>query len=69
MFKKGFLTEREKYVLDGYFRAANYVSACQLYLMDNPLLRRPLSTSDIKPRLVGHWGTVPGQNFIITHFL
>ena len=67
MFKKGFLTEREKYVLDGYFRAANYVSACQLYLMDNPLLRRPLSTSDIKPRLVGHWGTVPGQNFIITH--
>ena len=61
------LTESEIYKLDGYFRAANYLSVGQLYLLDNPLLRRPLDISDIKPKLVGHWGTVPGQNFIITH--
>ena len=54
-------------VLDGYFRAANYLSACQLYLLDNPLLRRPLEKKDIKRKIVGHWGTVPGQNFIYTH--
>ena len=62
------LTEREIYKLDGYFRAANYLSVGQLYLLDNPLLNRPLTTSDVKSTLVGHWGTVPGQNFIITHF-
>lgn len=53
--------------LDGYFRAANYLSACQLYLLDNPLLTRKLEKSDIKKKIVGHWGTVPGQNFIYTH--
>ena len=61
------LSERELYKLDGYFRAANYLSVGQLYLLDNPLLNRPLTLDDIKPKLVGHWGTVPGQNFIITH--
>ena len=59
------MTELER--LDGYFRAANYISACQLYLLDNPLLKRPLKASDIKKKIVGHWGTVPGQNFIYTH--
>ena len=53
--------------LDAYFRACNYLSACQLYLLDNPLLKRPLKITDIKKKLVGHWGTVPGQNFIYTH--
>ncbi len=53
--------------LDGYFRAANYLSLGQLYLLDNPLLRNPLTLDDVKVNVVGHWGTVPGQNFIITH--
>lgn len=59
------MTELEK--LDGYFRAVNYLSAGQLYLLDNPLLKRPLKKDDIKKKIVGHWGTVPGQNFIYTH--
>ncbi len=59
------MTELER--IDGYFRAANYLSACQLYLLDNPLLKRPLKKEDIKKKIVGHWGTVPGQNFIYTH--
>ena len=50
--------------MDKYWRAANYLTACQLYLLDNPLLERPLSASDIKRKIVGHWGTCPGQNFI-----
>lgn len=54
-------------IIDAYFRAANYLSACCLYLKDNPLLERPLKESDLKEKLVGHWGTVPGQNFIYTH--
>lgn len=53
--------------IDGYWRAANYLSVGQLYLWDNPLLRRPLALADIKPLLVGHWGTTPGQNFIYAH--
>ena len=53
--------------LDKYFNAANYLSAAQLYLLDNPLLLRPLKQEDIKPRIVGHWGTVPGQNFVYAH--
>ena len=54
--------------LDLYWRAANYLSVGQIYLYGkNPLLRRPLEISDIKPRLLGHWGTVPGQNFIYCH--
>ncbi len=54
--------------LDGYWRAANYLSAAQLYLLDNPLLRdHELCAEDIKKKLVGHWGTVPGQNFVYAH--
>ncbi len=53
--------------MDMYFRATNYLSVGQLYLMDNPLLKRPLQISDIKPKIVGHWGTAPGQNFIYVH--
>ena len=53
--------------VDKYFRAANYLSVGQLYLLDNPLLKRPLKKEDIKSKVVGHWGTVPGQNFIYTH--
>lgn len=59
------MTEIER--LDAYFRTANYLSACQLYLLDNPLLKRPLKKEDIKKKIVGHWGTVPGQNFVYTH--
>ena len=59
------LSEIDK--LDAYWRASNYLSACQLYLLDNPLLERPLTKNDIKKKIVGHWGTVPGQNFIYTH--
>ncbi len=54
-------------LLDKYWRAANYVSAAQLYLMDNPLLRSPIKMEQLKPRIVGHWGTVPGQNFVWAH--
>ena len=62
-----YLTKEELISIDGFFRAANYLSCAQLYLLDNPLLRKPLTLNDIKPRLVGHWGTAPGQNFIYTH--
>jgi xylulose-5-phosphate/fructose-6-phosphate phosphoketolase len=54
--------------MDAYWRAANYLSVGQIYLLDNPLLRRPLQMEDIKPRLLGHWGTTPGLNFIYVHF-
>ncbi len=50
-----------------YFDAANYLSACQLYLLDNPLLENPLKQTDLKKKIVGHWGTVPGQNFVCAH--
>lgn len=53
--------------MDAYWRAANYLSAGQLYLLDNPLLKEPLKTEHLKRTIVGHWGTVPGQNFIYTH--
>jgi xylulose-5-phosphate/fructose-6-phosphate phosphoketolase len=53
--------------MDAWWRAANYLSAGQLYLLDNPLLREPLKPEHIKRKIVGHWGTVPGQNFIYTH--
>tara|TARA_R110001583_G_C5669213_1_gene410554 strand:+ start:9136 stop:11523 length:2388 start_codon:yes stop_codon:yes gene_type:complete len=53
--------------LDAYWRAANYVSVGQIFLWDNPLLRRPLALADVKPMLLGHWGTTPGQNFIYVH--
>jgi len=55
------------YKIDAYWRAANYLSVGQIYLYDNPLLREPLSMAHIKPLVVGHWGTVPGQNFIYVH--
>ena len=53
--------------LDAYWRAANYLSVGQIFLWDNPLLKRPLSLADVKPMLLGHWGTTPGQNFIYAH--
>ena len=53
--------------LDAYYRASNYLSVGQLYLLDNPLLKRPLEKKDIKKKIVGQWGTVPGQTFIYTH--
>ena len=53
--------------VDKYWNAANYLSACQLYLLDNPLLKRNLRNEDVKKKIVGHWGTVPGQTFIYTH--
>jgi xylulose-5-phosphate/fructose-6-phosphate phosphoketolase len=54
-------------LLDAYWRAANYLSVGQIYLLDNPLLREPLTLAHIKPRLLGHWGTTPGLNFIYAH--
>jgi xylulose-5-phosphate/fructose-6-phosphate phosphoketolase len=53
--------------MDAYWRAANYLSVGQIYLLDNPLLREPLRPEHIKPRLLGHWGTTPGQNFLYVH--
>ena len=53
--------------MDAYWRATNYLAAAQLYLLDNPLLREPLTREQVKKKIVGHWGTVPGQNFIYVH--
>ena len=53
--------------IDAYWRAANYLSVGQIYLLDNPLLREPLRVEHVKPRLLGHWGTTPGLNFVIAH--
>src|SRR5580698_9866238 len=53
--------------MDAYWRAANYLSVGQIYLKDNPLLERPLTLDDVKPRLLGHWGTTPGLNFLYVH--
>ncbi|MGN7293697.1 phosphoketolase family protein [Rhizobium sp. SAFR-030] len=61
------ITDQELGLMDRYWRAANYLSVGQIYLLDNPLLREPLKAEDIKPRLLGHWGTTPGLNFIYTH--
>ena len=61
------ITKEEIELLDKYFRAANYLSACQLYLLDNPLLEEKLEKKHIKKKIVGHWGTVPAQNFVYTH--
>jgi xylulose-5-phosphate/fructose-6-phosphate phosphoketolase len=61
------LTSTELDQLNKYFNATNYLAVGQLYLLDNPLLKRPLELKDVKPRPVGHWGTIPGQNFIFTH--
>ncbi len=59
------MTETER--IDLWWRAANYLSAAQLYLRDDPLLRRELEPGDVKQKIVGHWGTCPGQNFIYAH--
>ncbi len=61
------LSEDELRKIDAYWRAANYLSVGQIYLLDNPLLREPLNLAHIKPRLLGHWGTTPGLNFIYVH--
>ena len=61
------LSAAELHAIDAYWRAANYLSVGQIYLLDNPLLREPLSLEHIKPRLLGHWGTTPGLNFIYAH--
>lgn len=61
------LTKEELEVIDGYFRASNYISAACLYLKDNALLKRPLEFHDIKSKLVGHWGSAPAQNFLYAH--
>src|SRR5947208_7136038 len=53
--------------IDAYWRAANYLSVGQIYLLANPLLREPLKLEHVKPRLLGHWGTTPGQNFVYVH--
>ncbi|MDM9644821.1 phosphoketolase family protein [Rhizobium sp. S163] len=61
------INDAELALIDRYWRAANYLSVGQIYLMDNPLLREPLKPEHIKPRLLGHWGTTPGLNFIYAH--
>jgi xylulose-5-phosphate/fructose-6-phosphate phosphoketolase len=61
------LSERDVRKIDAYWRAANYLSVGQIYLYDNPLLTEPLRLEHIKPRLLGHWGTTPGLNFIYVH--
>ncbi len=65
--EKGPITDELLAKMDKYFRTVNYLSAAQLYLLDDPLLKRPLTAADIKKKIVGHWGTVPGQNFVYTH--
>ncbi|HEX9377360.1 MAG TPA: phosphoketolase family protein [Actinomycetota bacterium] len=61
------LSEEEVALLDAYWRAANYLSVGQIYLLENPLLRRPLEPEHVKSRLLGHWGTTPGLNFVYAH--
>ena len=61
------LTPELLHRMDAYWRAANYLSVGQIYLYDNPLLKRPLALADVKHMLLGHWGTTPGQNFIYVH--
>ncbi len=65
--KKRGVTPEELEQLDAWWRASNYLAASELYLLDNPLLREELKPEHIKRKIVGHWGTVPGQNFIYTH--
>ena len=61
------LSDEQTRLVDRYWRAANYLSVGQIYLLDNPLLREPLAAQHVKPRLLGHWGTSPGLNFIYAH--
>ncbi len=67
MSRRPALSPKEAALIDSYWRASNYLSACQLYLLDNPLLKEPLTHAQVKKKIVGHWGTVPGQTFIYTH--
>src|SRR6476620_7365206 len=64
---KGSLSPELLRKMDAYWRASNYLSVGQIYLFANPLLRKPLKREHIKPRLLGHWGTTPGLNFIYVH--
>ncbi|MDF1816133.1 MAG: phosphoketolase, partial [Verrucomicrobiales bacterium] len=61
------ISDKALELIDAYWRAANYLSVGQIYLMDNPLLREPLQPEHVKPRLLGHWGTTPGLNLIYAH--
>ena len=63
----GRLSEHDLHDIDAYWRAANYLTIGQIYLLDNPLLREPLRLEHVKPRLLGHWGTSPGLSFIYAH--
>jgi xylulose-5-phosphate/fructose-6-phosphate phosphoketolase len=63
----GPLSQAQLELIDAWWRAANYLSVGQIYLLDNPLLEEPLKRAHIKPRLLGHWGTTPGLNFIYAH--
>jgi xylulose-5-phosphate/fructose-6-phosphate phosphoketolase len=63
----GLLTAEDLHLIDAYWRAANYLSVGQIYLLDNPLLREPLRPEHVKRRLLGHWGTTPGLNFVYAH--
>src|SRR5262245_11614471 len=64
---RALLTADEVRTINAYWRAANYLSVGQIYLFDNPLLKFPLASAHVKPRLLGHWGTTPGLNFIYVH--
>src|SRR5260370_40378601 len=61
------LDDRMLSQMDGYWRASNYLSVGQIYLLDNPLLKEPLKREHVKPRLLGHWGTTPRLNFLYVH--
>src|SRR5581483_11769829 len=61
------LSDEQLRLIDAYWRAANYLSVGQIYLLSNPLLREPLQPAHVKPRLLGHWGTTPGLNFLYAH--
>src|SRR5215468_8919111 len=63
----GPLSDKDLDLINRWWRAANYLSVGQIYLLDNPLLKEPLALQHIKPRLLGHWGTTPGLNFLYAH--
>jgi len=65
--KQSALKKEELQRIDAYWRVANYLSVGQIYLLDNPLLKKPLTLEHIKTRLLGHWGTTPGLNFFYVH--
>src|SRR5215472_14513849 len=65
--RQGPLSAEEQGAINAWWRAANYLSVGQIYLLDNPLLHEPLRPEHIKPRLLGHWGTTPGLNFLYAH--